>query len=264
MRAESPVTRLLWLPVNALQLAFTLLWSAFWISLALAVHLVARSQRFQLALARWVWAPGLVYGAGARLAVRGRERLRPGRGVLFVANHSSWIDIPVLYMALRVPLCFLAKRELARVPFLGAYIRAMGMVFVDRRDPRRASASVDQAARRLAAGDSVVSFPEGTRSRDGGLGRFRSGGFGAALQAGTEVVPVAIVGAGRVLRADGFHVRPGRIEVRVGSPIPTTGLDAGSRAGLARRAQEAVRDLLASGAPQIRPGPPGQEIDSTS
>ena len=247
MRAESALTRLLWLPVNAVQLAFTLTWSAFWISVALVVHLVARSPRVQLEIARWVWAPGLVYGAGARLAVRGRERLDPGRGVLFVANHSSWIDIPVLYMALRVPLCFLAKRELAQVPFLGWYIRAMGMVFVDRRDPRRASATVDQAAQRLAAGASVVSFPEGTRSRDGGLGTFRSGAFGSALRSGADVVPVASVGAGRVLPADGFHVRPGRIEVRVGLPIATAGLEARGRAALARRAHDAVRELLADG-----------------
>jgi 1-acyl-sn-glycerol-3-phosphate acyltransferase len=247
MRAESPLIRTLWLPVNVVQLAFTLLWSAFWITIALAVHLVARSPRAQLEIARRVWAPGLVYGAGGRLSVVGHERLVPGRGALYVANHSSWIDIPVLYMALPTAPRFLAKRELAQVPFLGWYIRAMGMVFVDRRDARRASATVGRAARLLAAGESVMSFPEGTRSRDGRLGRFRSGGFGAALEAGADVVPVAIVGAGRVLPPDGFRVRPGPIEVRVGAPIPTAGLEREGRAALARRAQAAVQNLLATG-----------------
>jgi 1-acyl-sn-glycerol-3-phosphate acyltransferase len=99
----------------------------------------------------------------------------------------------------------------------------------------------------LAAGESVMSFPEGTRSRDGRLGRFRSGGFGAALEAGADVVPVAIVGAGRVLPPDGFRVRPGPIEVRVGAPIPTAGLEREGRAALARRAQAAVQNLLATG-----------------
>ena len=246
---ESPLASALWLPLNAVQFVFTLAWSAFWIGVALVVHLVSRSPRAQVELARWVWAPGLVWGAGARVAVTGRERLPAGRGALIVANHGSWIDIPALYMALPVPLRFVAKRELGRVPFLGWYIRAMGMVFVDRSSVRRAHATVGRAAELLAQGAAVLSFPEGTRSRDGRLGRFRSGGFGAALEAGAEVVPVAIVGAGRVLPPDGFRVRPGRIEVRVGAPIPTAGLDPADRAGLARRAHAAVEALLAAAPP---------------
>lgn len=249
MPRESALARALWLPVNAVQLAFTLLWSAFWISVALVVALVVRDTRAQVWLARHVWAPGLVHGAGARLAVSGLERLEPGRAYLVVANHSSWIDIAVLYRALPVPLHFLAKRELAAVPFLGWYIRAMGMVFVDRRDPRRAHATVDHAQRLLAAGRSVVSFPEGTRSRDGRVGRFKSGGFGAALGAGADVLPVGLVGAGAVLPADGFRVRPGPIAVRIGAPIPTAGLAPGARAELARRAEAAVRALVAGDAP---------------
>jgi 1-acyl-sn-glycerol-3-phosphate acyltransferase len=235
----------LWLPINALQAIYTALWTAFWITVALLVAAVTRSSGPALALARRVWAPGLLVGAGARLAVRGRERIEPARAHLFVANHASWIDIPALFVALPVPLHFLAKRELAAVPFLGWYIRAMGMVFVDRDAPRRARRSVDRVAGRLAAGAAVVSFPEGTRARDGALRPFKSGGVGAALAAGVEVVPVAILGAGRVLPPDGFRVRPGRIEVRIGAPIAAADFAAGDRAGLARRTREAVAALLA-------------------
>jgi 1-acyl-sn-glycerol-3-phosphate acyltransferase len=244
MRRESALARWLWLPVNAVQLVFTLSWSAFWISVALVVALVTRDSRASLWLARRVWAPGLVHGAGARLAVTGLAALDLGRPYLVVANHSSWIDIPVLFMALPVPLHFLAKRELAAVPFLGWYIRAMGMVFVDRRDPRRAHATVDHAQRLLASGRSVVSFPEGTRAREGAVGRFKAGGFGAALAAGAEVLPVGLVGAGDVLPADGFRVRPGRIEVRIGAPLATGGLEHGARSTLAQRAEAAVRALV--------------------
>jgi len=249
MSRESAFVRCLWLPVNGVQLAFTLAWSAFWISVALLVALLVRNPGAQIWLARRVWAPGLVYGAGARLTVTGLERLAPGRAYLVVANHSSWIDIAALYMALPVPLHFLAKRELANVPFLGWYIRAMGMVLVDRRDPRRAHATVELAQGLLAAGRSVVSFPEGTRSRDGRVGRFKSGGFGAALESGAAVLPVGLVGARAVLPADGFRVRPGRIEVRIGEPIGTAEHGREARAALARRAEEAVRALVGGRAP---------------
>ena len=141
-------------------------------------------------------------------------------------------------------LHFLAKKELARVPFLGAYIRAMGMVFIDRDAPREARASVGRAAELLAAGRNVVSFPEGTRSRDGRLGEFKSGGFGAAIDAGADVVPVALVGTGRVLPPGGFQPRPGTIEVRLGEPISTEDLAVPARLEVARRAQLAVAALL--------------------
>lgn len=235
----------LWLPANLVQGIFTALWSALWISVALLVHLVARRRAPALWLARHVWAPGLVYGALAHLVVAGRERIDFSRPHLFVANHQSWIDIPTLFMAVPVPLHFLAKRELERVPFLGWYIRAMGMIFVDRADRRGATATVTRTGDLLARGGQVASFPEGTRSRDGRLRPFKSGGFGAALDAGVDVVPVAILGAGRVLPAGGFAVRPGRLEVRFGAPIPTAGMAHGERAALARRAAEEVATLLA-------------------
>ncbi len=248
MKLRRTLSTLLWLPWNFVQGAFTALWSAAWMLLAIVVSLVG-GPRPVLAMARHGWAPGLLLGAGARLRVSGLERIDLSRPYLFVANHQSWIDIAALVRALPVPLHFLAKRELAAVPVLGWYIRAMGMVFVERRDPRAGRASVTQAAALLAAGRSVLSFPEGTRSRDGRLREFKSGGFGAALDAGAAVVPVGLVGTGRVLPAGGFRVRPGVIEVRFGAPIAATGFAPGDRAGLARAAEEAVATLVGAPAP---------------
>ncbi|MFN7942228.1 MAG: lysophospholipid acyltransferase family protein [Thermoanaerobaculia bacterium] len=242
----------LWRPVNFVQGIYTALWSALWISIALAVSLLSRSPRASLWLARRVWAPGLLAGAGARLAVSGRDHLAGLDGFLVVANHSSWIDIPALFAALPLPLRFVAKQELARVPFLGWYIGAMGMVFVDRADRKRALASVDRATELLAAGAALVSFPEGTRSRDGAMRGFKTAGFAAPIEAQVPVVPVAIAGAGRVLPPQGFAVRPGRIRVAVGEPLATVGLTAADRAGLARETESRVRALLlelAAGAP---------------
>ena len=250
---------LLWWPLNALQLMATFTWGAFWISVALVVVLVSRRRGPALWLARHVWAPGQIAIGLSRLAVVGRERLDFRRSYFFVANHQSWLDIPVLFAAVPAPLHFLAKQELARVPFLGWYIAAMGMVFVDRTDRRKAVASVNRAGELLAAGGSLVSFPEGTRAAPDTFGYFRTGGFAAVLDSGApsvDVVPVAIVGAGRVLPRDGFRVRPGRVEVRFGEPIPVAGLAHQDWAQLARRAEAAVAALLG---PSVRHTPRGVE-----
>lgn len=231
---------LLWLPVNALQLLATWLWSAFWISVALLVAAVGRRRGPALWLARHVWAPGMIAIGLSRLRVVGRERLDLGRSCFFVANHQSWLDIPVLFAAVPAPLHFIAKQELARVPFLGWYIAAMGMVFVDRSARRKALASVSAAGELLAGGGSLVSFPEGTRSAPGELGRFKAGGFAAVLDTpalAVDVVPVGIVGAGRILPRGGFKVRPGRVEVRFGEPIPVTGLEVQDRGAPRRRSR---------------------------
>ena len=249
------VIDLLWLPLNALQLVATFVWGAFWISVALVVASVGRRREPALWLARHVWAPGMIAIGLSRLVVVGRERLDFRRSYFFAANHQSWLDIPVLFAAVPAPLHFLAKQELARVPFLGWYIAAMGMVFVDRSDRRKAVASVDRAGELLAAGGSLVSFPEGTRAAPDQFGHFKSGGFAAVLDSGVrdvDVVPVAIVGAGRVLPRDGFRVRPGKVEVRFGEPIGLAGLTYQDRAALARRSEDAVAALLGLAA---RPDP---------
>ena len=194
-------------------------------------------------MARHLWAPALFYGAGARLSVEGLERLPAGPAFL-VANHQSIIDVPVLFRALPVGLHFIVKRELRRVPFLGWYIAATGMIFVDRRAPADAMAEMRRAAALLRGGATVVSFPEGTRSRNGALAAFKSAAFSAAIEAGVPVVPVAIVGTRQVLPPDGFRVRPGPIRVMVGEPIPTRGLTGADRSRLAGAAREQVLELL--------------------
>lgn len=237
--------RILWPLINASQALFTVVWSALWIPTALLASLLTRDRRVGLAFARRVWSPGILWAAITRLEVEGGERFAGGGPCFFVANHQSWLDVPALFVALRRPVLFVAKRELARVPFLGRYIGAMGMVFIDRSHRQDSARSVGQATERLRQGWSVVSFPEGTRSRDLQVHSFKTATFAAAIEAGVPVVPVAIEGAGRALPPEGWHPRPGLIHVTFGEPIPTAGLDRAERAALAKRAEEAVRALLA-------------------
>jgi 1-acyl-sn-glycerol-3-phosphate acyltransferase len=243
--AKEPVFwQLFWFPINLVQAVLVMLWTAGGITLALIAGAVLRRKRLGLTLARRVWAPVLLLFGPVRLRVEGRERLDPARTYFFAANHQSWVDIPALFVALPVPLLFLAKRELARIPFLGSYIEAMGMVYVDRADRKKSVRTVDQAVQRLQEGLSILSFPEGTRSPDGRIRPFKTATFASALDAGVPVVPIALEGPARVLPRDGFRARPGTIRVAIGEPIPTAGLTRDDRAELARRAQGEVERLL--------------------
>jgi len=237
--------RILWPLINLLQAFYAMAWTAVWVTVALTVSLVTRSRKAGLFLARHVWGPGCLRGGFARLTVEGCERVASGGPFFFVANHQSWMDVPALFAALPLPVLFVAKQELSRVPFLGRYVAAMGMVFIDRSHRQESARSVGQATGRLRQGWSVVSFPEGTRSRDGRVQRFKTATFAAAIEAGAPVVPVALEGPGEVLPPDGFRPRPGPIRVLIGEPIPTAGLDRSERAILAGRAQAEVEALLA-------------------
>ena len=233
------------LALDVLQIAAAAAWTLVCVLAALAVLLVTRRRRIPFLMARRLWAPGLFAIGGVRLSVTGGERLDLAGPTVFASNHQSYLDTPVLFAALPVPLSFILKEELRRMPLVGWYAAAMGMVFVDRHRRRAARETVEHAAALLRSGRSVVLFPEGTRSPDGELAAFKSGGFAAPIAAGAAVVPIAIAGAGRVLPPRGFAVRAGTVRVVIGSPIPVDGLAAQDRDTLAAQVRARVGELLA-------------------
>jgi len=240
------IIKLLWLVFNGIQLVITVLWSSAWICVALLIRLLTGSAEIPLRMAPIVWAPVLIYGAPARFDVRGKERIDFTRPHVFVANHQSMIDVCALFLAVPVPLRFMLKSELGRVPFLGWYTQAMGMILLDRGRPGHARGQLVRAVELVREGASLAAFPEGTRSRDGRVQSFKSGAFRAAIGAGVSVVPVAITGSGQVMRPGGFHIRPGHIKVEFGQPIPTSDLKPTDHRLLARQAHQAIVDMLAS------------------
>jgi 1-acyl-sn-glycerol-3-phosphate acyltransferase len=241
-RVEPVLQRVPWALWNLLQLGYTLAWTAGCISAALLVRLLRGTVDAPLRMASRLWAPGLLRGAGARLRVHGAEAIDWSQPYVVVANHQSMIDICALFRAVPVPLRFVIKSELGRVPFLGAYTRAMGMVFVRRARRGAGEAMLRDSVPLLQAGACLCVFPEGTRSVDGRVAPFRSGAFRAAAAAGVPVLPVAIHGAGAVLPTGGlFRVRPGAIELRFGAPL--TAPDDDPRA-LAEAARGAIMAML--------------------
>ncbi|HVE81618.1 MAG TPA: lysophospholipid acyltransferase family protein [Myxococcales bacterium] len=172
--------------------------------------------------ARTVWAPVLLWSGNARLEVHGREHVNARRPTLYISNHQSTADIPVLFMAIPVNLRFVAKKQLAWVPLLGWYMVAAGYIFVDRGNRSKAIASLERAARKIRRGISLIMYAEGTRSEDGRILPFKKGPFALALKAGVAVCPVTIEGTARVMPKNRWTITPGTIKVKIGAPIDTS------------------------------------------
>ena len=204
---------------------------------------------------------------GVVLKVSGRERLDPLQQYIFMVNHQSNVDIPVLVQSVEsFQLRWIAKRELLWIPFFGWAMWASKHITVERTNRFKAVKSLQRARERIAAGISVVVFPEGTRSRDGRLLRFKKGGFLLAVAANRPIVPVTINGSRQVLPAGAWRLRAGTIEVIIGQPVPIAGFRPGNLRHLSAQVREEIEKQLRS------PGPepaatvtnPGQSIIGNS
>ena len=197
------------------------LWMPLWLVIGFFVSSVSPAG------ARWgmrhFWAPGLLWLGGVRVTVLHDELPDPSRPTVYVMNHQSFLDIAVACCALPVTPRFVAKMELDAVPLLSWFIRRTGMIFIARGAVRAARESLDQAADALFSGASVLFYPEGTRSTDGRIHRFRKGPFVVARRAGAPVVPIVVEGTRDALPAGAWIVQSARVRVRVGKPIAVTG-----------------------------------------
>jgi 1-acyl-sn-glycerol-3-phosphate acyltransferase len=212
---------------------------------ALALAALFRSKRLMYAVGHG--GVGLALRlAGIRYRIVGRENVPPG-AVVYCSNHESNVDPAVLFQDLHPMLHILYKAELHRVPLMGQAFDIGGFVAVDRSDRRKSFASVDRAVASLGQGNSFLIFPEGTRSRTGELLPFKKGGFIMALQAQVPIVPVAISGGRASMRKGSAIVRPVRVTVRIGPPVPTAGLTIDDRDALIERVRHAVQGLLDRG-----------------
>jgi 1-acyl-sn-glycerol-3-phosphate acyltransferase len=203
--------------------------------------LVDRRGNFGHRCARaWSWL--ILNTTGVQVSVEGLDRLDPSRSYVFASNHQSIYDIPILFASLPFQLRIIAKESLGRIPFMGWHLRRTGHVLVDRSRP--GAGVVRKMARLARAGHSLIVFPEGTRSTDGTVGRFKGGPFVIALQAGLPVVPITVVGSRHVMFRGDLMVRPGRVTVIVHDPIDTAAVPREQ----AREFATAVRDIVAADA----------------
>lgn len=186
-------------------------------ALSIASSLVDRTGYFAHRCARaWSWL--ILATTGVEVEVDGLERLVPGRTYIFVSNHQSIYDIPILFASLPYQLRIIAKESLGRFPILGRHLRRTGHMLVDRRNPDRSSI-LRWMSTLVSQGLSLIVFPEGTRSDDGRVGRFKGGSFMLALETGLPIVPLSVVGSRRVMHKGELTVRPGRVRLVVHDPV---------------------------------------------
>jgi 1-acyl-sn-glycerol-3-phosphate acyltransferase len=191
----------------------------------------------------WTWT--ILKIGGISIRVEGLKRIDPGKQYIFMANHQSNVDIPVLIHSLSAfQLRWIAKKELLWVPFFGWAMWASKHIIVDRTDRLNAVKSLHRAKARLQAGLSIVVFPEGTRSRSGKLLPFKKGGFFLAAQTNTPIVPVTINGSGALLPAGGWRFIPGTIEVWIGEPLSVNGYGPGNLRLLSSQVRQAIETHL--------------------
>ncbi len=191
-------------------------------SLSLVLSFFDRDGRRQHWCAR-TWCRLIAGTAGARVKIIGLENVPTNQAAVFVANHSSYLDIPAIWGYVPVQFRIMAKRSLFYVPFMGWFLSRAGHIPVDQENSRAALANINRAADKLRAGSSLVVFPEGHRSVDGVLQEFKTGGFKLAQKAGVPVVPVTIIGSHRVLKKDSLVFHAGDIKVIIDPPLSTEG-----------------------------------------
>jgi len=192
------------------------------------------------------WGRSILAVSGVRVRVVGRERIDPSAAFICMSNHQSNFDIPVLLGCLPVPFRWLAKAELFKIPIFGRAMRGAGYIPIDRSDRPAAIASLRQAAAAVRSGVSVVIFPEGTRSPDGGLKPFKKGGFVMAIEAGVPIVPVALRGTFDIMPKGRLLIRPAEVTLAIGDPIPVTGYDIHAKEALMEEVRSALQQLLAA------------------
>lgn len=211
-------------------------------TLSIGSSLIDTRGRFAHACARlWSWL--ILATTGVRVKVVGLERLTPGRTYVFAANHQSIYDIPVIFASLPYQLRIIAKESLGRFPVLGWHLSRTGHLLVDRRkaDPRGV---FEWASALPSKGASLIVFPEGTRSDEGLVGRFKGGSLYPAVQAGLPIVPISVVGSRHVMKKGRLMTCPGDVELVVHEPIETSGTSRPEPSDVRALATH-VRDMIA-------------------
>jgi len=172
-----------------------------------------------------IWSKIILRAANVPYSVRGLDKLQGNKNYVFAGNHESAFDIPLAFAGIPYHLVSISKKELKWIPVFGWAMQAGGHIFVDRSQHGKAVASLDKAASSLQNFPrSVLLFPEGTRSVDGKVHKFKKGGLVLAIKSKMPVVPFAVCGTAEVVTKGSWNLRPKLIELRIGNPISTTNL----------------------------------------
>lgn len=187
-------------------------------SLVVALCMVMKP-RLPSMLIGGLWARLNTYITPVRVTIIGRENIDPAQSYVICSNHQSQFDILVLYGWLEIDFKWVMKQELRKIPFLGVACEKLGHIFIDRSATEKALASINAAKKKIVNGTSVLFFPEGTRSKDGQMLRFKKGAFKIALDLDLPILPITITGTRDVLPAGTLNLYPGKATMIIHKPV---------------------------------------------
>lgn len=167
------------------------------------------------------WAKSILLASGIKVAAKGLANIDPAESYIFMPNHKSNFDIPVLLAHLSGQFKWLAKAELFKIPLFGYAVKRVGSISIDRSNRKSAVESLTRAANIIKKGASVLIFPEGTRSQDDTIMPFKKGGFILAVDTGIPIVPIIIHGTGGIMPKNRLRITPQDVVIEIGSPVQT-------------------------------------------
>ena len=203
-------------------IAWTVPATIFFAILAILISLVDPTGKGPHQVAR-TWAKSILIAGRIKVKVKGLSKIDPTTSCIYMCNHQSNFDIPVLLAYLKVQFRWLAKAELFRIPLFGFAMRRAGHISIDRTDRQAAFISLKTAAKTIREGASVIIFPEGTRSPDGNISPFKKGGFVMAIDSGIPIVPVILHGTRSIMPKKQLRIVPGTVVVEITEPIDISG-----------------------------------------
>lgn len=187
-----------------------------------------------------IWAKCILALSNIRVIVKGLSNLKPNRSYIYMPNHISNFDIPVLQAYLPVQFRWLAKAELYKIPIFGYAMKRAGYISIDRSDRKSAIESLNKAAKIIRNGVSVIIFPEGTRSRTNNVQPFKKGGFFLAVDSGVPIIPIIIHGTEQIMAKNQISIKPGNVTLEIAKPINSSDYTRKTKDDL----MEKVRDII--------------------
>ena len=204
----------MWLIKNLIFVLYSMFWASFTL---ISAPFNYKNKAGNLVLRNWTKGGLLIYGI--KLNVTGRENIEPGKGYVYVSNHSSYLDILVIFAGVSDNIRIVYKREISRIPIFGWAMLACGFIPINRENIKSAVQSLGKGAEKIKKGLSVLIFPEGTRSIDGKVDEFKRGMFLLAEQSGADIIPLSITGTFDLLPRNSSRVKGGRVNIVVGKPV---------------------------------------------
>ena len=222
---------LLWIVLTTFFWGLTAIFASFFTRTGNPVHIIAR-----------IWARGILFASRIKVTVNGLANIDPTQSYVYMSNHQSNFDIPVLLAYLPVQFRWLAKAELFKIPIFGRAMRGAGYVKIDRFNQQSAFESINEAAAKMKNGVSVMIFPEGTRSRDGKIRSFKKGGFVMAVDAGVPIVPIVLKGTWAIMEKSSLKINTGEVSLNIESPIATTDYTRENKDDLIKSVRTVIRE----------------------